>query len=228
MRISESQFELLASRVEQLERQNRRLKRGGLAALVVASCIVLMGQARPNTAVDAQSFTLRDARGDKRAELVMDSDSPQSTPHATLRFFDEKGDEALTLSPTRLELAGKSPLGSNIILDDAQGVGRADVGILGEQSFVLLEDAKGHPRVRMDLDHEQPSIALQDAMEIPRVGLGLINGEPTVGLDDTNGTSAAIGATSVVTNGKERQTPAASIILFDKDGSILWSAPSNP
>lgn len=235
MQTSPSDFERLATRVDRLERQNRRLKRGALAVLLVVASFIAMGQARPNTGMEAQRFTLRDAKGAKRAELVLDSETPQSSLNPMLRFFDEKGNETLTLSSTKLELAGQSALGSNILLDDAKGVARADVGILGEESFILLNDANGRARVRMDLDHEQPRIALlgiaplQNPMEVPLLALGIINGEPSLGLYDTKGTSAAIGATKVIANSKERQTAAASIILFDKDGSILWAAPNpNP
>lgn len=228
MQTSASEFQLLAERVECLERQNRLLKRGALAVLVAAASLVVMGQARPNTAVDAEKYTLRDAKGLKRAELVLDSEKPQAAPEPTLRFFDDKGDQTLTLSATRLELAGQSEMGSNILLDDAKGVARADLGILGEQSFVLLNDAKGAPRIRVEFDKDQPKIVLQDPQQIPHLGLALVNGEPVLGLDGTDGTSTAIGATDVVTNGRPRQTSAASIILFSKDGSILWSAPANP
>lgn len=229
MQTSASDFELLATRVERLERQNRLLKRGWLAVLLAAGSLIVMGQARPNTGVDAQRYTLRDAQGAKRAELVLDSDSPQAKPDPTLRFFNDKGDQTLTLSATKMELAGQSEMGSNILLDDAKGVARADLGILGEQSFVLLNDSKGAPRIRVELDHDQPKIVLQDPQENPHLGLALINGEPVVGLDGTDGSSTAIGATDVVTNGRQHQVSAASVILFGKDGSVLWSAPGvNP
>lgn len=229
MQTSASDFELLAGRVDRLERQNRLLKRGGVAVLLAAGSLIVMGQARPNTGIDAQRYTLRDADGGKRAELVLDSDSPQAKPDPMLRFFDDKGNKTLILSATKMELAGQSEMGSNILLDDAKGVARADLGILGEQSFVLLNDSKGSPRIRVELDHDQPKIVLQDPQENPHLGLALINGEPVVGLDGTDGSSTAIGATDVVTNGQQRQVSAASIILFGKDGSVLWSAPGiNP
>ena len=228
MQTSASNFELLAARVERLERQNGLLKRGGLALLLMAASLIVMGQARPNSALDEQSYTLRDAKGAKRAELVLDSDSPQAKADPVLRFFDDKGNQTVTLSATKLELAGQSEMGSNILLDDAKGVARADLGLLGEQSFVLLNDSQGAPRIRVELDHDQPKIVLQDPQQNPHLGLALINGEPVVGLDGTDGSSAAIGATDVVTNGRQRQVSAASIILFGKDGSILWSAPANP
>jgi hypothetical protein len=225
MQISTSDFDVLAARVERLEKQNRRLKRGALVVLLAAASVIVMGQARPVTAVGAQSFTLRDASGGKRAELVLESESPRSTPTPTLRFFDEKGNQTLLLSSTRLELAGQSDLGTNIILDDAKGIARADLGLAEDQSFVLLNDAKGVPRIRMELNHDQPKIALQDAQELPRLGLVIANGEPAVALDDAQGFSAVFGSTSLLGAGAGRATSAASLVLFGKDGAALWSAP---
>jgi hypothetical protein len=124
-----------------------------------------------------------------------------------------------------LELAGQSDLGTNIILDDAKGVARADLGLSEDQSFVLLNDAKGVPRIRMELNHDQPKIALQDAQELPRLGLVIVNDEPSIGLEDPQGFSAVFGSTAFLGPGSGRPTSAASLVLFGKDGAALWSAP---
>ena len=184
-----------------------------------------MGQARPNNSLGATSYTLRDSGGKKRAELLLDSESPGSTPTPTLRFFDEKGNQTLFLSSTRLELAGQSDLGTNIILDDAKGVSRADFGLAEDQSFVLLNDDKGTPRIRMELNHGLPKIALQDAAEVPRIGMVIVDDKPSIGLEDPEGYSAVLGSTSLLMPGTGKGSPAASLILFGKDGNSLWSAP---
>ncbi len=225
MQTTTSEFDVLAARVEQLEKQNRRWKRGALGVFLLAASVIVMGQARPNTTVGGQSFVLRDASGGKRAELVLEAESPRATPSPTLRFFDDKGNQTLLLSSTRLELAGQSDMGTNIILDDAKGVARANFGLAQDQSFVLLNDAKGVPRIRMELNHDQPKIALQDARELPRLGLVLANDEPAVALDDAQGFSAVFGSTSLLGPGAGRATSAASLVLFNKDGAALWSAP---
>ena len=225
MQNTTSDFHVLAARIERLEKQNRRLKRGGLAVLLAAASLIVMGQARPNTALGAQSFVLRDAGGGKRAELILESESPRSTPTPTLRFFDDKGNQTLFLSSTRLELAGQSDLGTNIILDDAKGVARADLGLSEDQSFVLLNDAKAVPRIRMELNHGDPKIALQDAQELPRLGLVIVNDEPSIGLEDPQGFSAVFGSTAFLGPGSGRPTSAASLVLFGKNGDALWSAP---
>jgi hypothetical protein len=227
MQNSTSDLDVLAARVETLEKQNRFFKRGGLALLCAAASLIVMGQARPNNSVEAQSYILRDASGAKRAELVLEAATPGATPSPTLRYLDEKGAETLTMSSTRLELAGQSESGSNILLDDSKGVVRADLGLDHDQPFVLLADAKGISRVRAFVDKNQPAIVLQDAKAIPRVGLGMDRDQPSITVNDSLGSSAVLGSISLVTTGtgQERQSPAASLYLFDKDGKVLWSAP---
>jgi hypothetical protein len=225
MQTESSTLYVLASRVDRLEKQNRLLKQGGLAVLLLGACLMVMGQARPGTALGASSYTLRDSSGKKRAELLLDSESPGAKPTPTLRFFDDKGNQTLFLSSTRLELAGQSDLGTNIILDDAKGVARADLGLADEQSFVLLNDDKGAPRIRMELNHGLPKIALQDAGEIPRLGMAIIDDKPSIGLEDPEGYSAVLGSTSLLMPGTGKGSPAASLILFGKDGNSLWAAP---
>lgn len=74
----------LAVRIEKLEKQNRLLRRLGLAFLLVPACFAVMGQAGPARTIEAQSFVLRDSIGIKRAELTMAKND------AVLRFFDSK------------------------------------------------------------------------------------------------------------------------------------------
>jgi hypothetical protein len=38
----------ILSRLEKLEKESRRLKRGGIACLLIAACVALMAQARPS------------------------------------------------------------------------------------------------------------------------------------------------------------------------------------
>jgi hypothetical protein len=61
MTSQETVIETVLERLTKLERQNRRLKRTGVAALIVAASLTFMGQAsRPKT-VEANEFILRDA-----------------------------------------------------------------------------------------------------------------------------------------------------------------------
>ena len=50
---------------------------------------------------------------------------------------------------------------------------------------------------------------------------------PNITVEDKEGYSTEIGGTDLVQTktGKKEQTPAASLVLFDKDKKVLWSAP---
>ena len=68
---------VVIARLERVERENRWMKRAGLAGLLAAACVLVMGQARPAVrALEAQSFILQDASGTKRAELVLEAGAP--------------------------------------------------------------------------------------------------------------------------------------------------------
>ena len=62
----------LDHRLDCLERENRRLKRAGVAALAVIAAVALMGQATAGKVakvIEAEKFILRDAGGTARARL---------------------------------------------------------------------------------------------------------------------------------------------------------------
>lgn len=216
------------ARLEKVEKENRRMKKAGLACLLAGACVVAMGQARPAaTAVQAQSFILQDASGAKRAELVLEAGAPGAEPSPVLRFLDGKGNEGLLLSPTKLELAGKADLGPDILIDDAKGTPRVDVGLEHNLPYVILNDDKGIVREDMGLERGDPAFVINDEKATPRIGFGLSMGHPSVTVFDAQGYSAVLGSTPLVTssNGAQRQTSAASLVMFGSDGTLLWSAP---
>jgi len=93
--MNEAAKETLEQRVDQLEGENRRLKRMGVVALAVIAAVVLMGQTTGRM-VDADKFILRDWEGKKRAELMTISsgaylglDGPDGKTRITLAVLDE-------------------------------------------------------------------------------------------------------------------------------------------
>jgi hypothetical protein len=219
---------VVLARLDKVEKENRKMKRAGLACLLTAACIVVMGQARPAaTTLQAQSYFLQDASGAKRAELLLESGAPGSEPSPVLRFLDGKGAETLSLSSTRLELAGKSDLGPDILLDDAKGMPRVDLGLEHNLPFIILNDEKGTVREDIGLERGDPAFVINDEKAQPRVGFGLSNGHPSVTVIDAEGYTSVMGITPLVTTstGVQRLTTGASLVLFGSDGTLLWSAP---
>jgi len=217
----------VVARLEKVEKENRRLKRAGLALVLAAGCVAVMGQARSAAStVEARSFVLQDASGTKRAELVLQTGAPGEEPMPVLRFLDGKGGEALSLSPTRLELAGKSDLGPDIIIDDAKGTPRVDLGVEKNLPFVLLNDEKGIIRVDMGLERGDPALVINDDKATPLVGFGLAQGKPSISVNGPDGYRTMIGMQPLIgVTGAQYWSSTATMVLYGRDGKVIWSAP---
>jgi hypothetical protein len=63
----------ILSRLEQVEKENRRMKQVALGVTVVACSVFMMGQARPNPnkIIEAENFVVKDASGKVRAVFGM-------------------------------------------------------------------------------------------------------------------------------------------------------------
>lgn len=66
--------------------ENRRVKRIALAAGILTTCLVLMGQAKPTRIIQAEKFVLLGPSGKVEAELAANS-----AGNPFLRFFDKSG-----------------------------------------------------------------------------------------------------------------------------------------
>lgn len=84
----------LALRLDALERQNRRLKRGGIVAALGLAALGMQSFAAPTVCdvVSAERIVLRNSRG--RARIVMDA---YSSGEPTITFHDQKGKAASRL-----------------------------------------------------------------------------------------------------------------------------------
>lgn len=213
-------------RLEKLERQNRRLKRGAVAVLIAISALLLMGQGRLSRTIEANKFVLKDADGRARAEMDL-----QSGGNPTLCFRDANGyptilmgggdEPSLDLSlpnfKERVELfAAKKSYGLGLY--DSVNRSQTGGGIRAGLS-VLFQDA---PEVG-----GSPSLDLYDNAGNDRASLTFVAGEPILALSDPNGFATHIGGTYLVipATGEKRTTSAASIVMFDKENNAIWRAP---
>lgn len=208
--MSEQESERILSRIERLERQNRRMKRGALCLLVALASIGLMGQttthrkkaapapAPPPEAVlpkniEAESFVLKDPAGKPRAELSMSGTGP------AFKLRDANGSALVTIS-----LNDSAPAGPFVLLSDPQHHAGVTMSVLENAGSQLL------------LSGEKPEV---------QVHLGVAADGPSLQLSDQEGSSANIGGAQVGKNGQLKKTTAASISLYNKDHKVLWSAP---
>ena len=202
-------------RIERLERQNRRLKRGALTCVAALVSIGLMGQtqrkgtrpppsstAAPAAApapampknIEAESFTLKDANGRVRADLSMSGTGP------SLKLRDQSGTPLVTLS-----LNDSAPAGPLVLLSDP----RHHAGL----SMSVLEGAGS----QLSLTGERADI---------QAHIGVTPDGTTLALSDQDGFSANIGnGLQPAKGGQVKKTSAASITLLNKERKVLWSAP---
>lgn len=98
-------FDDLRDRVLKLEKQNRRFKQLGVAALIVAASFAVMGQTPSKKTVEANEFVLRDSNGSIRAKLSV-RDDVGGMPQMVL--LDAKGYASLELDGALPGLTGGS------------------------------------------------------------------------------------------------------------------------
>ncbi len=83
--MNEPTMETLARRLDRVERENRRLKKAGVAILAGIAALVLMGYVVGEKVVEAERFVLIDSSGDTRAVLAV------AEGGSGLYLYDKKG-----------------------------------------------------------------------------------------------------------------------------------------
>ena len=205
----------LVERLEKLERDNRRLKRFGAAAMVLVAALGLVAATRPVPSVlkaheleildnagrvrirlgvgprkEGADVTLFDAAGKRREDLGADDAGA-----AWIHFLDSQGHAAMLLVHIPARLSTFLGLGSE-----------------GQSEITLARPATkaGPPSPGID-------IAVRGASE------------PSVALFGPQGFRMVLGSaqTRTVTTGATQQTSAASIVMFgnDKKHHVIWKAP---
>lgn len=132
----------LSAAIQQLEDQNRRLKRWGLAAMTVV-CLALgatalalktVSDTLQSSAVTAEEFVVRSASGRPRASLGM---SASDRDMVTLKMMDEQGGVHIVLQVTGGGLPGVTCAGS-------EGRGAVMLGVdLDDRPWLDLRDVRG-------------------------------------------------------------------------------------
>ncbi len=111
-------------RLERLDRQNGRLKRGMIGMVVASLSLLVMGQALPPKVHDvlvAKTFVLKDGKGNERARLWSAALGPRLT------FYAETGTTPESISADftggGLYLYARSVGGRAVLFADRHGMG---------------------------------------------------------------------------------------------------------
>ena len=224
----------IVSRLERVEKENRRLKRAALGILVLAGAVLLMGQARPDRTIEAQKFVLKDATGKARAVLGMFAGRP------TLSLYDAQGFPVVSLAGEEgAQLVVSRTGGQELIQIGSFGKGTFGVAIYGKDTGgplgrvrAALGVVKGTPG--LDLYGEDPTASADLSVQSSGPSLTLSHSDGYITLDQTSvelsdkqGFQTRIGSSALQTlrTGETHKTSAASLVMFGKDGKVLWSAP---
>jgi len=244
------EWQPVIERLEKLERQNRRMKQVGAAALILAAAVLLMGQANPNrkivaSTVEAERLVLKDSKGNERVVFSGSGNNPfgpadQIIAGPFLEFLDVEGNPQMKISDENrgsfgnsrgIELynkGGSAVLASFLLVDDVPSLELYDV----EGSRKQAQQTSKVTAEAMAEKDEQKQIAIRAKnvwSEFPgsEFLLSVSKDGPIFSLKDGDGFKTTIGSTNLLTprTGETHKTSAASVVLFDKDKKVIWSAP---
>ena len=242
----------LAQRLERVERQNRNLRILATSFLFLIGVACIAGKVSSHgEVVEASQFLLRDGKGNVRAELMTEAAGPLGLGgNPKLVLYDEKrmvrasllldsnNSPALILSDgegrvraafemehggsPHLTLFHKGPKKSfdlsqeedgsgGMVFYDQEGVWRADV--------IIDPDGKGRLEFADKSGTERATLSAAK--------LWLDGDSPSVSLARDTKLRSVLGATALTTSrtGDVTQRSPSSLVLFDKDGKVIWSAP---
>lgn len=212
----------ILKRIAKLERQNKRLKQIGTAVVFLGAAFLFMGQTKQSaTSWDRQSLRVQKIQanrielvtreGQRRAEMYTDS-LGGSEP----TMYDSNEQPRLHISGfTGSILLGdlKTSKSGDVILSSPPGPGEQRM-MLSSASLILI--GSGSTAALSVAEPPFPGAALSLNSDSPNLMVGRANAYHT-----------EIGSTDLVTpaTGTKTKTSAASVVLFNDKGSVIWSAP---
>ena len=233
----------LANRLEKLERDNRRLKRLGAAALVLAAALGAIYATRPvPEKITAREFDVVDDAGRVRIRL---STTPGET---SVRVLDAQGHSAASMEErpgSSWVMAGN--FGGNAAMLDSSATFGSEVSVsyspwhvvsAGKSGKALRDAVSSYltrvvsaPSVSMSVSPSGvSSVGLYDSEGKGLTEMDVLpSGEPSITLRDAQGFRTDLGSTSTLipATGQTQHTSAASIVMYGNDEKhhVIWKAP---
>jgi hypothetical protein len=226
--VNQSIQDQLLARIERLEQQNRRLKRGALVCLLAVASMALL--------VFASNKLLAQTQAPRK---------PAAKPSTSAKAPATPSAPAPVVLPENIEA-------KSFILKDAAGMARAVLAMGGTGPSLKLMDTAGTALVTLALNDAAPGgpyLLLSDPQHKAALSMSVLGGAgsqltltgerpdiqahlgvapdgTSLVLSDADGFSANIGSgIQPAKNGQIKKTQAASIALFNKDRRLLYSAP---
>ena len=201
MQTYDTTLQALADRVNKLEVQNRRLKLAGVAVVIMASAVLLMGQARSSRAVEASEFRLIDTNGKTRARLAVGVGGGP-----TLTFFDSKDLPVAGID------GGKEP---SLFLTGWDSAAHILLRITKDSYGLDLADKR--PRATLSVSNNSTGLDFWDEYGDPQA---------TMSVDKSSGNITFRNAKGKVSSQwVDSRATGPSLVLYDRSEKAVWSAP---
>ncbi len=181
---------------------------------------------------------MQDSNGNPRFSIKLSDNNG-----ATLAILNVNGEKKALLAEKCSY--GEKQLGSTLLLSDDNGEIRAQIGVQADSNPCVLlkdpatKDKKAGRSIRLCLkENNGASISLRGIEGHQRAELGIDSNNTCLTLKDLNGeTRTELGSTELVF-GKDgsliksspgassiEQRPPSSLVLYNENGKVLWSAP---
>jgi hypothetical protein len=195
-------------RLENLEKELARVKRRSrwlLAMVLLGVGLVVLAAAWMGTAEKAVAGNAAKAPTIIRANAFI--------------VEDENG-------KIRAALSGVEKDGHGLFIYDDQLISRAGLINTKDGPRLVLGDENHKTRAGLGVTKDGPSLLLSDENDKVRAGLGVTKNGPQLELGDGNAPRARLGA-GIITlqDGTKIMPPESTILLFNKDGKVIWQVP---
>jgi hypothetical protein len=216
--------EVVLARLEKIERENRILKRCVAFVLLALGALLVMAQApsRPRT-VETDMLVIKYPNGKEAVHIGI------LNGQAVIRLFNLKGE--IGISAYAGEIANLHVAGDTAEIALSAGTSVANDLRTPVADYAALTVSKTKPSFQPMLNlignGSQSTLFLYGK---GRTQARLRNGPggPSLQLfDDPDTVRAALGGTAIETTltGTVETRPLSSLVLFDKEGKVLWRAP---
>jgi hypothetical protein len=236
----------IISRLERVERENKRLKRIGPVGLLLVGTLVVMTQAPARLrTLEAERLVIRYPNG--KEAIVLEAGMVDG---ARAAFHYPNGEEGISL-----EASPRPYLGAIAYFQPLGTTNGVRISAFAEESWFQINSPQNKLRLEMRAsDYDFAELSMQLPATGPPPGLRPYilsvdsSGNITQRLWSKNGTlqlrngptgaavqlldnqehpRAVLGNTSLETTrtGSIESRPLSSLVLFDKDGKVLWNAP---
>jgi hypothetical protein len=247
--MNEPTLNAVMQRLDHLERQNRWWKLLAGTMLTVLGCTVLLGAVAKKAGgiakeIRAERFLMVTKEGDTLADLYVDD---LGRTRLDLQDKDRQGSVEVGAGTSRayVSVAHKRNHAHSALSASADGtatlaVGRGTPEALENNAIIStasdgrvllrLHDKDNKARFSLDLDAEKTlDLQIGNEQEIVQALIQLErNGDPKLIFSDGDGnTRVVLGshALKYPTTGSVEKRPVSSLMLFNKNGEVLWSVP---